>query len=309
MTHPDPVQPAAPLEDAPRISFEFFPPKSPRMADAMWAAVDMLAPVGPDFMSVTYGAGGSTRDTTLEIAARIAERTGVRTAGHLTCVDASTGTVDAVARAYLAVGIRDIVALRGDSPAGVGRAYRPHAQGYRNAADLVAGLRRIADFRISVAAYPERHPDSGNWAVEIDNLRRKVDAGAAQAITQFFFDNDDFERFMDRVRGAGIDIPVIPGIATIYNFGQTARFAGACGARIPPWVARRFAGLDDDPETSRLVAAAVAAEQVDDLMRRGVRDFHLYTMNRAPLAYAICQLLGLTPAARSAAPASEMVAA
>ncbi len=278
-----------------KVSFEFFPPKTEKMEETLWQSITKLAPVCPDFVSVTYGAGGSTRERTHNTVARILKETKLRPAAHLTCVDATRDEVDEVIRAYWEIGVRNIVALRGDPVAGIGTAYQPHPDGYVNAADLVAGIRRIADFDISVSAYPEKHPESADWGVEIDNLKRKVDAGAARAITQFFFDNDLFEAYLERVRAAGIDIPILPGIVPITSFKQTASFSAKTGTSVPDWLAHRFEGLDEDPETRKLVAATVAAEQVMDLVDRGVTDFHFYTMNKADLVFAICHLLGLRP--------------
>ncbi len=282
----------------PRVSFEFFPPKSAQMEETLWTSIERLAPIDPQFVSVTYGAGGSTRERTHATLQRLVAETDLTPAAHLTCVDATRDEVDAVARDYWATGVRHIVALRGDPAEGAGTAYTPHPEGYENAAALVAGLKRIGDFEVTVAAYPEQHPESGNWATDIDHLKRKVDAGATRAITQFFFENDLFEAYVERVRAAGIDIPILPGIAPVLNFKQTKSFAERCGATVPEWLGARFAGLEDEPETRRLVSAAIAAEQVNDLVERGVDELHFYTMNRSLLTYAICQLLGLTPAAR-----------
>jgi methylenetetrahydrofolate reductase (NADPH) len=284
-----------------RVSFEFFPPNSEEMEAKLWAAIERLAPLAPSFVSVTYGAGGSTRERTHATVSRILAETSLRPAAHLTCVAATTGEVDEVVRAYWAAGVRHIVALRGDPPEGVGSRYVPHPGGYQSTAALVAGIRNIGAFEVSVSAYPERHPESPTWAVEIDNLKRKVDAGAARAITQFFFDNDLYEAYVERVRAAGVFIPVVPGIMPVLSLGQVTRFAARCGATVPGWVARRFEGLDQDAATRQLVSAAVAAEQVLDLVDRGVQDFHFYTLNRADLVYAICHLLGLRPAAVAAA--------
>ena len=285
------------------VSFEFFPPKTPEMETTLWDSIQRLAPIAPEFVSVTYGAGGSTRERTHATLQRLVAETDLTPAAHLTCVDATRDEVDAVARDYREAGVRHIVALRGDPSDGAGSAYTPHPGGYENAAALVAGLRRIGDFEISVAAYPERHPESGDWDTDIDHLKRKVDAGATRAITQFFFDNDLFEAYLERVRAAGITVPVVPGIAPVLNFKQTKSFAERCGASVPDWLGKRFAGLEHDPETRRLVSAALAAEQVHDLVQRGVTELHFYTMNRSALTYAICQLLGLTPAARERAAA------
>ncbi|MBC7282815.1 methylenetetrahydrofolate reductase [NAD(P)H] [Hoeflea sp.] len=276
-----------------KVSFEFFPPKNGDMESQLWESITRLAPFQPDFVSVTYGAGGSTKQPTLNTVARICSETALAPAAHLTCVGSDKAAVDAVAQEFQSVGVNHFVALRGDPPEGVGAAYQPHPGGYANGAELVAGLRALADFEISVSAYPERHPESPDFATDIDMLKRKVDAGATRAITQFFFDNDTYERYVERVRRAGIYIPIVPGILPIHNFGQVARFSKLCGASIPDWLARRFDGLEKDPETRALVASAVAAEQVNDLVERGIDDFHFYTMNRAQLVYAICHMLGL----------------
>ena len=281
-----------------KVSFEFFPPNTAEMEATLWASVGRLAPLDPHFVSVTYGAGGSTRERTHATLARIIAETTIRPAAHLTCVAASRREVDAVARDYWGIGVRHIVALRGDPLGGPGTAYEAHADGYDTSAELVAGLKRIGDFEISVSAYPEGHPESGSVARDIEYLKGKVAAGASRAITQFFFDNDTFMRYLDKVRAAGIDIPVVPGIVPVQNFKQVARFAQRTGASVPAWLADRFEGLDDDPQTRRLVAATVAAEQVLDLVDRGVSEFHFYTMNRADLVYAICHLLGMRPAVR-----------
>ena len=277
------------------VSFEFFPPKTEKMEEALWAAIRRLEPLKPRFVSVTYGAGGSTRERTHTTVARLVRETTLVPAAHLTCVQATKAEVDEVVRGYEAAGVRHIVALRGDPPAGVGTAYSPHPGGYANAADLVAGLKQIAGLEVSVAGYPERHPDSPSLEADLDNLKAKVDAGAARIITQFFFDNAHFLRFLEAARAHGIWAPIVPGIVPIHNFKQVAGFAGRCGATMPSWLARRFDGLDADPQTTHLVAAAVAAEQVMDLVDEGIRQFHFYTLNRADLVYAICHLLGLRP--------------
>ncbi len=277
------------------VSFEFFPPKTPEMEQSLWAAIARLAPLEPNFVSVTYGAGGSTRERTHATVKRILAETMLTPAAHLTCVAASRAEIDAVVAAYAEAGVRHIVALRGDPPGGAGERYAPHPAGYRNAADLVAGIKRIGDFEVSVSAYPEKHPDSPSVETDIDMLRAKVDAGATRAITQFFFENGLYFRYLDRVRSSGIDIPIVPGILPVQNFKTTKNFAARCGASIPAWLAERFDGLDEDPATRKLIAAAVAAEQVLDLVDHGVTDFHFYTMNRADLVYAICHLLGLRP--------------
>jgi methylenetetrahydrofolate reductase (NADPH) len=278
------------------VSFEFFPPKTERMEEALWSAIRRLEPLRPRFVSVTYGAGGSTRERTHATVTRLARETGLVPAAHLTCVQATKAEVDEVARAYQESGVRHIVALRGDPPTGVGARYTPHPGGYANAADLVVGLKRIGNFEVSVAGYPEKHPDSASVADDLANLRAKVDAGATRVITQFFFDNAHYLRFLEQARARGIWVPIVPGIVPIHNFRQVAGFAGRCGATMPSWLARRFDGLDNDPQTTHLVAAAVAAEQVMDLVDQGIRQFHFYTLNRADLVYAICHLLGLRPA-------------
>jgi len=285
------------------VSFEFFPPKTEKMEATLWESVKTLEPLQPRFVSVTYGAGGSTRERTHNTVARIARETSLAPAAHLTCVAASRGEIDDVARAYWDSGIRHIVALRGDPPE-QGRAFEPHPDGYRNAAELVAGLKRVAPFQISVAAYPECHPEAANRQADIDNLRRKIDAGADRAITQFFFSPDCFFRFRDAVAGAGIEAELVPGILPVSNVTQTRKFAAACGAAIPPWMDRLFEGLDDLPAARQLVAATIAAELCGQLYAGGVRQFHFYTLNRAELAYAICHLLGLRPSA----PAQEQAA-
>jgi len=284
-----------------RVSFEFFPPKTEEMERTLWDSIARLAPVGPSFVSVTYGAGGSTRERTHATVKRILSETSLVPAAHLTCVDATRSEVDEVVRTYHAAGVRHIVALRGDPAAGIGAAYQLHPGGYAYACDLVAGIRKLGDFEISVAAFPEKHPESASFDQDLDALKRKIDAGASRAMTQFFFENDLYFRFLDRVRARGIDIPIVPGILPVQNFKQAKNFAERTGASVPRWLAERFEGLDDDIATRRLVAAAVAAEQVLDLVARGVSDFHFYTMNRAELVFAICHLLGLRPAAARAA--------
>jgi methylenetetrahydrofolate reductase (NADPH) len=284
-----------------RVSFEFFPPKSEEMERSLWEAIGRLAPLCPNFVSVTYGAGGSTRERTHSTVRRILKETALIPAAHLTCVAATTAEIDAVIHGYWDAGVRHIVALRGDPSGGVGDKYAPHPGGYATSADLVAGIKRAGDIEVSVSAYPEKHPDSPTVEADIDMLKRKIDAGATRAITQFFFENDLYFRYLDRVRARGIGIPVVPGILPVQNFKQTVNFAARCGASVPRWLAERFEGLDDDVATRKLIAAAVAAEQVLDLVDRGVTDFHFYTMNRADLVYAICHLLGLRPAAKEAA--------
>ncbi len=278
-----------------RVSFEFFPPKTVAMEAMLWESINRLAPLGPSFMSVTYGAGGSTRERTHATVARLAKEGVVKPAAHLTCVDAARGEIDAIVQGYWEAGVRHIVALRGDPREGLGAKFCPHPDGYESSCALVAGIKRIADFEISVSAYPERHPESLSLDADIDFLRAKVDAGANRAITQFFFENEIYLNYLEKLRARGIDIPVVPGIMPMQNFKQTAGFAKKAGASVPQWLADRFEGLDDDPQTRRLVAATVAAEQVLDLVDHGVRDFHFYTNNRADLVYAICHLLGLRP--------------
>lgn len=277
------------------VSFEFFPPKTEKMQDALWECVTRLAPLAPSFVSVTYGAGGSTRERTHETVTRIARETALRPAAHLTCVGATRAEVDAVAGRYWDAGIRHIVALRGDAPEGQG-GYKPHPDGYAYALDLVKGLKTLADFEISVAAYPETHPQASSPEADLDNLKRKIDAGASRAITQVFFDIDLFFRFRDRATAAGISVPLVPGILPVTNFAQAQKFSAACGARIPDWMAELFEGLDDDPDTRRLVAATVAAEQCRALVGNGVNELHFYTLNRADLTYAICHILGVRAA-------------
>jgi len=276
----------------PRVSFEFFPPKTAEMEARLWEVVKRLEPLSPHFVSVTYGAGGSTRERTHATVRRIREQTTLEPAAHLTCVAATRDEIDAVANEYWRAGIRHIVALRGDPPGGAAR-YDPHPGGYAYAADLVAGLRKVADFEISVAAYPETHPEAQSASHDIDVLKRKIDAGATRAITQYFFDTDLFLRFRDRVAAAGITVPIVPGILPVTNFAQVKKFSAACGASIPDWMASHFDGLDDDPDTRRLVATSLAAEQCRRLHANGVHEFHFYTLNRADLIVAICHLLGV----------------
>jgi methylenetetrahydrofolate reductase (NADPH) len=278
-----------------RVSFEFFPPKTAEMEQTLWEAISRLAPLSPNFVSVTYGAGGSTRERTHATVKRILGETMLVPAAHLTCVGAARAEVDSVIHSYCAAGVRHIVALRGDPVGGLGERYAPHPGGYLNAADLVAGIKRVADVEVSVSAYPERHPDSPTVEADIDMLKAKVDAGASRAITQFFFENDLYFHYLEKVRARGIDVPVVPGILPVQNFKQTKNFAARCGTSVPDWLAERFDGLEDDAATRKLIAAAVAAEQVIDLVDRGVTDFHFYTMNRADLVYAVCHLLGLRP--------------
>ncbi len=288
----DPPLPVASPAGHLAVSFEFFPPKTEKMQEALWDCVTRLAPLAPSFVSVTYGAGGSTRERTHETVTRIARETGLKPAAHLTCVGATRAEVDEVARRYWDAGIRHIVALRGDPPEGGGH-YRPHPDGYAYALDLVKGLKRIADFEISVAAYPETHPEAVSPEADLDHLKRKIEAGANRAISQVFFDIDLFFRFRDRAVAAGIGAPIVPGILPVTNFAQARKFSAACGTHMPDWMAELFDGLDDDPETRRLVAATVAAEQCRALVAGGVHDLHFYTLNRADLTYAICHILGV----------------
>lgn len=283
---------------APLVSFEFFPPADEAMAQTLWSSVQRLAPLDPSFVSVTYGADGSTRTRTHAVVMRILRETGLRVAPHLTCVGASREEVLEIARDYWAEGVRHLVALRGDAPpeqvSAEGR-YQPHPGGFAYAADLVGGLQLIGEFDLSVAAYPEGHPETPGVDTDLDNLKRKVDAGARRAITQFFFDTDKFLRYRDRCRLHGIDIPIVPGILPITRFPQLLRFAGRCGASVPRWLHQRFDGLDNDADTRRMIAANVAIEQVQTLRQHGVDEFHFYTLNRAELTYAICHALGLRP--------------
>ncbi|MDT7935180.1 MAG: methylenetetrahydrofolate reductase [NAD(P)H] [Sphingomonadaceae bacterium] len=274
------------------VSFEFFPPKNEAMEKTLWDSVATLAPLKPRFVSVTYGAGGSTRERTHGLVARIARETELAPAAHLTCVGASRGEVDDVARAYWDAGVRHIVALRGDPPS-AGARFEPHPEGYGCSASLVAGLKRVADFEISVGAYPEKHPDAAHQRQDIDHLKRKLDAGASRAITQFFFEADTFFRWRDACAAAGITAELVPGILPVMNYATAVKFAGQCGAAIPGWMARMFDGLDELPQARQLVAATIAAELARRLYAGGVRHFHFYTLNRAELAYAICHMLGV----------------
>jgi methylenetetrahydrofolate reductase (NADPH) len=278
-----------------QLSFEFFPPKTDAMEERFWESIHKLAPLHPRFVSVTYGAGGSTRERTLRMVSQVHAETGIDAAAHITCVGASRDEVDRVIHAYKTAGIHRIVALRGDPPEGVGKPFVAHPEGYKSAAELVAGIRRIGDFDISVAAYPEKHPQSPDWQTEMDNLKRKIDAGATRALTQMFFDNTDYFRLLDRAAAAGITAPIVPGIQPIHSFRQISSFAAKCGAGMPEWVAERFDGLDDDPETHALVAAAVAAEQVIELVDAGITEFHFLTLNRSNLVLALARLLGVRP--------------
>jgi methylenetetrahydrofolate reductase (NADPH) len=278
------------------VSFEFFPPKSDAMEETLWRSIRRLEPLRPEYVSVTYGAGGSTRERTHATVGRMLRETTLKPAAHLTCVSATREDVDEVIRDYWDLGVRHIVALRGDPPGGVGERYEPTPGGYINAADLVSGIKKIAPFEISVACYPEKHPESPSVEADIDMLKEKIDAGATGAISQFFFDNEVYFRFLDRVLAAGITVPIVPGLIPIHNFRQASRFAERSGASMPDWIGHRFEGLDDDQETRHLVAATVVAEQVMGLVDQGLTEFHFYTLNRADLVYAICHLLGLRPA-------------
>jgi len=281
---------------SPAISFEFFPPKTEEMERNLWETIKRLAPLAPNFVSVTYGAGGSTRERTHSTIARILAETELLPAAHLTCVGAARAEIDDIVGRYHDVGVRHIVALRGDPPHGIGTAYTTHPDGYRSSADLVAGIkRRHADIEVSVSAYPEKHPESRDIDADIDVLKAKVDAGATRAITQVFFDNDLYFRYLERVRSRGIMIPIVPGIMPMHNFKQARSFVTRAGTSVPDWLAEKFEGLDDDPETRKLVAATVAAGQVQKLAKQGVDTFHFYTMNRADLVFAICHLLGIRP--------------
>ena len=281
------------------ISFEFFPPKTEKMNEQLWSAIETLAPMAPRFVSVTYGAGGSTRERTHATVARIASETHLPAAAHLTCVEATKEEIDEVADQYWQAGVRHIVALRGDSPQ-AGTAYRTHPGGYENAEALVHGLKRLHPFEISVAAYPECHPDSSDQGADIDNLKRKIDAGASRAITQFFFEPDTFFRFRDQVAAAGIDAEIVPGIMPVMNYASVTRMAAQCNTDVPGWMEHLFEGLDDHPAARQLVSATLAAELCRKLYAGGVRQFHFYTLNRAELAYAICHMLGVRPERKSA---------
>ena len=290
-----PVARAGQDASRPSVSFEFFPPKSDEAEANLWKAIQRLAPLNPAFVSVTYGAGGSTRERTHRTVSRILAETSLQPAAHLTCVEASRDEVDDVIRDYKATGVNHIVALRGDPPggAGIGGAYQPRADGYANATELAGAISRIGGFDITVGVYPERHPESPSIDHDIDVLKAKIDAGATRAVSQFFFDMDAFLRFRDRVRAAGVTIPMIPGIMPVSNFTGLQRMCGACGASIPDWLKAHFDGLDDDPETRKLLAASVAAETCARLQEEGFADFHFYTLNRADLVYAICRVLGV----------------
>jgi methylenetetrahydrofolate reductase (NADPH) len=283
---------ALPLPKGVNVSFEFFPPASEKAAASLWSCIDRLSPLSPSFVSVTYGAGGTTRERTHETVVKIARETNLEAAAHLTCVDSSRQEIDAIAHRYWQAGIRHIVALRGDAPEGQA-AYVANPQGYAYASDLVSGLKKVGDFEISVAAYPESHPESKSPEADLDNLKRKIDAGASRAITQYFFDPEIYLRFLERARAAGIHVPIVPGILPVTNIAQVKKFSKLSGTTVPDWLSELFEGLDDDPETRKLIAASVAAEQCRVLHASGVNDFHFYTLNRADLTYAICHILGV----------------
>ncbi len=285
ITHENPAAP-------PKVSFEFFPPKTEKMSEVLWDSIKRLAPLNPRFVSVTYGAGGSTRERTHATVVRILKDTALIPAAHLTCVGASKGQIDDVARRYWDSGVRHIVALRGDPPRD-DPSFTPHDDGYANAAELVEGLKGVADFEISVASYPEVHVDAASPDADIDYLKRKIDAGASRTITQVFFDPEVYLRWLDKVRAAGIEVPVVPGIMPVSNFSGAVRFCGMCGASVPLWMHRLFDGLEKDPETRKLVGASIAAEQCRRLQAEGIDEFHFYTLNRADMTYAICHILGL----------------
>jgi len=286
---------SSPLPKDASVSFEFFPPKSDRMEEKLWACIERLQPLAPSYVSVTYGAGGSTRERTHATVTRIRRETDLEPAAHLTCVGATRAEIDAIARQYWTDGIKHIVALRGDPVDGIEGVYAPHPGGYAYAEDLVLGLRGIADFEISVAAYPETHPQAASAEADLDNLKRKIDAGATRAITQSFFDVEVFLNFVERARKTGITVPIVPGILPVTNFTRVQEFSAQTGTSVPTWMADLFDGLDDDPETRKLVAASVAAEQCRVLYDNGIKDFHFYTLNRADLTYAICHILGVRP--------------
>ncbi len=287
-----------------KISFEFFPPKTEKMAETLWQSVKRLEPLNPRFVSVTYGAGGTTRERTHSTVTRINTETSLSAAAHLTCIGATRDEVNAVAQEYWDAGIRHIVALRGDAPDNT-NGYSPYPGGYDYASNLVSGLRDVGDFEISVAAYPEIHPESANISDDLDNLKRKLDAGATRAITQYFFEADVYLRFVERVRKAGIEVEIVPGILPVTNFAQVQKFSAMCGASVPGWMANLFEGLDDDPETRRLVAATTAAEQCRMLQAEGIDAFHFYTLNRADLSFAICHILGVRPDRTQTLPESD----
>ncbi len=295
---------ATPINSVIEVSFEFFPPANEAAGEQLWSCIERLAPLQPRFVSVTYGAGGSTRERTHDTVKRLLRETDLAPAAHLTCVAASRRDVDAVIEDYAAAGVRHIVALRGD-PAERQSVFRPHPQGYRNAAELVAGIRRLGDFEISVAAYPEVHPEARSAQADLDNLKRKIDAGASRAITQFFFDSNLYFDFIDRARAAGITVPIVPGILPVTNYARVKQFAQMCGTSIPDWLGVLFDGLDEAADIRQLVAATLTAEQCTGLWERGVREFHFYTLNRPLLTLAICHILGLRPNGGSALPLAQ----
>ncbi len=283
-----------------KLSFEFFPPKTDQAEEALWHAIERLAPLAPEFVSVTYGAGGSTRERTHRTVKRILDETSLKPAAHLTCVGASREEVDEVIREYWDAGVRHVVALRGDPPEGIGGSYVPRADGYANATELTAAIRRIAPFDVIVGVYPEKHPESPSFEHDINVLKAKVDAGASIAVSQFFFDIDAFLRFRDRVDAAGITIPIVPGIMPVTNFKGLRKMSAACQTAVPDWLANLFDGLDDDADTRRLIACSVAAEMCAKLEEEGFNTFHFYTLNRADLVYAICRVLGVREKAAAA---------
>jgi len=285
------------------VSFEFFPPKTEKMEETLWQSIETLSPLGPRFVSVTYGAGGTTRERTHATVSKIARETPLAAAAHLTCVEATREEIDQIAEEYWAAGVRHIVALRGDPPR-AGEKYRTHPGGYENAADLVAGLRRLHPFEISVSAYPECHPDSPSPEADLDNLKRKIDAGANRAITQFFFEAETFLRFRDRAAAAGIDAEIVPGIMPVMNYASVVKMSAMCGTDVPAWMEKLFEGLDEHPSARQLVTATLTAELCRKLYAGGVRQFHFYTLNRAELSYAICHLLGLRPRQEAAVAAA-----
>lgn len=287
------------FREKPTVSFEFFPPQTEKMEATMWQSIDRLTALEPNFVSVTYGADGSTRERTHNAVERIIRETPLTAAPHLTCVDASRGEIDDIAREYWDMGIRHLVALRGDAPKGSAR-YQPHPDGYAYAADLVEGLKKVADFEVSVAAYPEVHPEAPDADFDLDNLKRKLDAGATRAITQFFFETEVFLKFRDRCAAAGIDTPIVPGILPITRFPQLETFATACGASVPDWLRQWFAGLEEDAQTRQMIAASVAIDQVRRLQAEGITEFHFYTLNRSELTFAICHALGVRPQSAAA---------
>lgn len=277
------------------VSFEFFPPKTADMEEVLWQSIAHLAPLAPKFVSVTYGAGGTTRERTHATLERLIRETPLKPAAHLTCVAATRADVDKVVQDYYETGVRHIVALRGDPPAGLGTQFEPHPEGYQTSTDLIKGIKRIADFEISVSAYPEKHPESRTFDDDLDVLQSKLEAGANRAITQFFFENARYFRYLDRVQARQMDISIVPGIAPIQNFRQMANFARKAGANVPQWLSDRFENLENNPAEHRKVAVALAAEQVIELLEQGITQFHFYTMNRADMVFAICYLLGLRP--------------